>query len=271
MAHEIPYVATATVAELHDLEAKVERAMELRGPRYLHVLVSCPLGWGAASADSIRIARLAKECGLFPVFEAENGEVTAVSKIRRQVPVEDYLRPQRRFAHLFEPELRPRTSRVSRRAPTATSNASGCCHERQAVRDHARPAVEPRQQDRQLAYRAPGLRAPRRAVRRRLPGLRGPAGVALPRRGGRLRDGLAADHGRQPVPGDHGARLLPPVRGGVQPRSARRGRRASTPSSASSATRRSSTDGPSSASRRPPASACWSSARGRRGWPPPTT
>ena len=46
MAHEIPYVATATVADLRDLEAKVERAMELRGARYLHVLVTCPLGWG---------------------------------------------------------------------------------------------------------------------------------------------------------------------------------------------------------------------------------
>ena len=75
MAHEIPYVATATVAELHDLEAKVERAMEIRGARYLHVFVPCPLGWGAASKDTIRIARLAKETGLFPVFEAEHGEV----------------------------------------------------------------------------------------------------------------------------------------------------------------------------------------------------
>ncbi|HEY4621626.1 MAG TPA: thiamine pyrophosphate-dependent enzyme [Gaiellaceae bacterium] len=101
MAHEIPYVATATVAELHDLEAKVERAMELRGARYLHVFVPCPLGWGSAAADTIKVARLAKETGLFPVFEAEHGEVTGVSKIRRQVPVEEYLRPQRRFAHLF--------------------------------------------------------------------------------------------------------------------------------------------------------------------------
>lgn len=106
MAHEIPYVATATVAELHDLEAKVERAMELHGPRYLHVLVSCPLGWGATPADSIRLARLAKETGIFPVFEAEHGDVTGVSKIRRQLPVEEYLRPQRRFAHLFSPEVR---------------------------------------------------------------------------------------------------------------------------------------------------------------------
>src|SRR6187551_821628 len=101
MAHEIPYVATATVADLHDLEAKVERAMELHGPRYLHVLVPCPLGWGSASHDTIRLARLARETGIFPVFEAEHGEVTRVTKIRRRVPVEEYLRPQRRFAHLF--------------------------------------------------------------------------------------------------------------------------------------------------------------------------
>jgi pyruvate ferredoxin oxidoreductase beta subunit len=104
MAHEIPYVATATVAELRDLEAKVQTAMEIRGARYLHVFVPCPLGWGSASKDTIRVARLAKESGIFPVFEARDGEVSAVSKIRRQVPVEDYLRLQTRFAHLFKPE-----------------------------------------------------------------------------------------------------------------------------------------------------------------------
>jgi pyruvate ferredoxin oxidoreductase beta subunit len=101
MAHEIPYVATATVADLHDLEAKVERAMALHGARYLHILVPCPLGWGAASHDTIRLARLARESGLFPVFEAEHGHITAVTKIRHRVPVDEYLRPQKRFAHLF--------------------------------------------------------------------------------------------------------------------------------------------------------------------------
>jgi pyruvate ferredoxin oxidoreductase beta subunit len=104
MAHEIPYVATATVAELRDLEAKVERAMELRGARYVHIFVPCPLGWGSASEDTIKLARLVKETGLFPVFEAEEGEVTSVSKIRRRTPVVEYLRLQRRFAHLFKPE-----------------------------------------------------------------------------------------------------------------------------------------------------------------------
>jgi len=101
MAHGIPYVATATVAELHDLEAKVRRAMTFRGARYLHLFVPCPLGWGHASEDTIRVARLAKETGLFPVFEAEHGEVVSVSKIRRQQPVEVYLKLQQRFAHLF--------------------------------------------------------------------------------------------------------------------------------------------------------------------------
>ena len=101
MAHEIPYVATATVADLHDLEAKVKRAMEFRGARYIHIFVPCPLGWGTASHDTIRIARLAHETGLFPIFEAEHGVQVSALPIRRQLPVEDYLKPQKRFAHLF--------------------------------------------------------------------------------------------------------------------------------------------------------------------------
>ncbi len=101
MAHGIPYVATATVADLRDLEYKVRRAMRMRGARYIHLFVPCPLGWGTASHDTIRIARLAKESGLFPVFDAEHGEVKSVLKIRRKVRVEEYLLPQKRFAHLF--------------------------------------------------------------------------------------------------------------------------------------------------------------------------
>ena len=76
--------------------------MGVRGARYLHVLVPCPLGWGSAPADTIRIARLAEQTGLFPVFEAEDGEVVSVSKIRRKAPVEGYLRLQTRYAHLFK-------------------------------------------------------------------------------------------------------------------------------------------------------------------------
>ena len=102
MAHEIPYVATASVADLRDLEAKVRRAMSMRGARYIHVMVPCPLGWGTASSETLSVARLATQSGIFPVFEAEYGEVTHVSKIQRRLPVEDYLKPQTRFAHLFK-------------------------------------------------------------------------------------------------------------------------------------------------------------------------
>ena len=104
MAHEIPYVATATVADLRDLEYKATRAMDFHGARYLHILVPCPLGWGSSPADTVKVARLATESGLFPVFEAEAGEVTSSTPIRRQVPVTDYLRIQARYAHLFKPE-----------------------------------------------------------------------------------------------------------------------------------------------------------------------
>jgi pyruvate ferredoxin oxidoreductase beta subunit len=107
MAHEIDYVATATVAELRDLEAKVERAMQYRGARYLHVLVPCPLGWGARTAETVKLARLAQRSGLFPLFEAEHGEVFSTTPIRGHVPVEEYLRPQKRYAHLFGDPGRP--------------------------------------------------------------------------------------------------------------------------------------------------------------------
>ncbi|MEI7891740.1 MAG: thiamine pyrophosphate-dependent enzyme, partial [Myxococcales bacterium] len=102
MAHNIPYVATASVADLRDLEHKVQKAMGIRGSRYLHVYVTCPLGFGTPSSDAIKIARLAVECGFYPLYEAEYGVVTHTGTIRKKVPVEDYLRPQARFAHLFK-------------------------------------------------------------------------------------------------------------------------------------------------------------------------
>jgi len=107
MAHGIPYVATATVADLFDLESKVEEAMSIRGARYLHVLVPCPLGWGSQPADTIRVARLAVESGLFPVFSATHGSLTSVLPIRRKVPVEEYLLLQGRYRHLFDADGGP--------------------------------------------------------------------------------------------------------------------------------------------------------------------
>jgi pyruvate ferredoxin oxidoreductase beta subunit len=101
MAHRIPYVATASVANVRDLEAKVTKAMAVSGARYIHIHVPCPLGWGSAPEHTIRIARLAVESGLFPLFEAEHGRVVSRYTLRRRVAVDEYLKLQRRFAHLF--------------------------------------------------------------------------------------------------------------------------------------------------------------------------
>jgi pyruvate ferredoxin oxidoreductase beta subunit len=65
------------------------------------------LGWGAQPRDTVRVARLAVETGLFPLFEAEFGQITERTCIRHLKPVEDYLRLQKRFAHLFQPGADP--------------------------------------------------------------------------------------------------------------------------------------------------------------------
>jgi pyruvate ferredoxin oxidoreductase beta subunit len=76
--------------------------MGIHGARYIQIFVPCPLGWGSKPADTLKVARLAVESGLFPLFEAEHGEITEVTKIRRRVDVADYLKLQRRFAHVFK-------------------------------------------------------------------------------------------------------------------------------------------------------------------------
>jgi len=112
MAHNIPYVATASVSNLRDLEAKVSKAMSMRGARYIHIHVPCPLGWGSQPADTIKVARMAVQSGLFPLFEAEHGEISGRTKLRRPVPVTEYLKLQKRFAHLFGKQEDPRLARI---------------------------------------------------------------------------------------------------------------------------------------------------------------
>jgi len=103
-AHGVPYVATASVAYLKDLQKKVKKAMEYRGPRYIQIDTTCPSVWGFASDQTLEVARLGVNTGLVPLFEMENGQVTRVRKIKKQLPVEEYLKSQKRFRHMVAGE-----------------------------------------------------------------------------------------------------------------------------------------------------------------------
>ncbi|MFO7791809.1 MAG: pyruvate synthase subunit PorB [Candidatus Saliniplasma sp.] len=103
--HDIPYAATATVGYENDLKKKVRKALEADGPAFLHVFTPCPTGWRHASNDSIELSRLAVDTGIFVLWEAIDGDICnleVTKKPKERKPVKEYLKKQRRFAHLTD-------------------------------------------------------------------------------------------------------------------------------------------------------------------------
>ncbi len=105
-AHRPAYVATLIGSEPLDLAKKVEAAKSRRGPRLLLALAPCPTGWGYEPSLSAEIGHLAVRTGVWPLKEYVDGAVVHTRVPRPRVPVEEYLRLQGRFAHLFAPERR---------------------------------------------------------------------------------------------------------------------------------------------------------------------
>jgi pyruvate ferredoxin oxidoreductase beta subunit len=105
VAHNIPYVATATHGYPFDLMAKVAKAVATKGPAYVHVLSACPTGWRSATDTINRQVRLAVQTGMFPLFEVENGIYKMSLDIPTLRPVTDYLKTQGRFRHLSEDSI----------------------------------------------------------------------------------------------------------------------------------------------------------------------
>ena len=103
-AHPIPYAATGSLAFLEDLHSKIKKAKNRRGFRFLMIDGPCPPGHKADPADSIRIARLAVESHLFPLFEIEEGRYSLNYRPERPAAVTECLQLQGRFKHLFQEE-----------------------------------------------------------------------------------------------------------------------------------------------------------------------
>jgi pyruvate ferredoxin oxidoreductase beta subunit len=100
VAHNVPYVATASHSYPLDFMNKVKKAAAIEGPSYIHCLSVCPTGWRVAPNLCITLGRLAVETRVFPLYEVEDGTYRITIAPEPLRPVEDYLRLQGRFRHL---------------------------------------------------------------------------------------------------------------------------------------------------------------------------
>jgi pyruvate ferredoxin oxidoreductase beta subunit len=113
VAHGIPYVATASPSHYKDLMTKIKKAMDVKGPSYIQVLSACPTGWRCATDNAIEVSRQAIQCGMFPLYEVENGNYKMNYSPETLKPVADYLKGQGRFRHLTENEIAKIQERVN--------------------------------------------------------------------------------------------------------------------------------------------------------------
>lgn len=102
--HHIPYVAqTAAIGNFMDITTKAEKAIYTEGAAFLNVLAPCPRGWGYNTEDLMQINKLAVETCYWPLYEVIDGRYIVNYKPKNKLPVSEFLKPQRRFKHLFAP------------------------------------------------------------------------------------------------------------------------------------------------------------------------
>lgn len=105
VAHRIPYAATANIAFPEDLVRKVRKAKEMKGSRFIHIYASCPTGWRIPSEMSVKIARMAVQTNIFPLYEVENGIQYTINYKPKEYLVREYFKLQGRFRHLSDKDL----------------------------------------------------------------------------------------------------------------------------------------------------------------------
>ena len=131
-AHGIDYVATASPAFMLDYISKVRKAIEVDGPAVIHVISPCPLGWRSEPADTMKIARLAVQSAYFPIYEIEKGKYRLNVKVPKPLPVEEFLKTQGRFSHLFQPEFRAEIDAIQQHVNEEWRNLLQLCGEAKA-------------------------------------------------------------------------------------------------------------------------------------------
>ncbi len=105
IAHEIPYVAQASISHWKDLVEKSKKAFETKGPAFINVIAPCPTGWVYNPEDTVKLAREAVYSCIWPLYEVEDGKYKlSFNPKKKKIDVTGWLKHQRRFRHLFEPE-----------------------------------------------------------------------------------------------------------------------------------------------------------------------
>jgi pyruvate ferredoxin oxidoreductase beta subunit len=115
VAHHLAYVAQASGSHWQDLSEKVERAVAVDGPSFLNVLSDCPVGWGHDPKVAPRLLNAAVDSCFWPLYEVVDGHYRLTYEPATMLPVEEWLAPQKRFAHLLRPEARPVVEEIQRR------------------------------------------------------------------------------------------------------------------------------------------------------------
>lgn len=105
LAHRPAYAATVNPSFPEDFVRKVEKARDITGPRFFHVFCPCPPGWKYPSEQTIAIGKKATDCGIFPLYEVEDGHYHVTRKGGSLKPVVEYFQGQGRFAHLTPEDL----------------------------------------------------------------------------------------------------------------------------------------------------------------------
>jgi len=109
IAHNIPYMATACSAYPQDLVKKVQKALSIKGPKFLHVLAPCPPGWRYDASQTIELGKMAVKTGIWALYEREYDKLTINGPTKaamiKPASLEDYLSMQGRFSGLTKEQV----------------------------------------------------------------------------------------------------------------------------------------------------------------------
>jgi pyruvate ferredoxin oxidoreductase beta subunit len=127
VGHHVPYVAQGVASHWYDLSRKVEAAVAVAGPAFLNVLTDCPVGWGHEPRLMPHVLNAAVDCRFWPLYEVVDGRYDLSYEPERPIPVADWLRLQKRFAHLLEPSASARLDEIQKQVDSDWNDLVGRC------------------------------------------------------------------------------------------------------------------------------------------------